>query len=95
VATSTHFERCCNPIRVNDIAFVHVVGAARVHFSRFGEPAKGASLWLYTHRMADAAASRDTLVEIRFTQDLYAPFYGGWQFDIEDPNGVSLYFHSP
>jgi DICT domain-containing protein len=53
------------------------------------------SLWLYTHRMADAAASRDTLVEIRFTQDLYAPFYGGWQFDIEDPNGVSLYFHSP
>jgi ankyrin repeat protein len=85
-------------------------GAARVHFSRFGERVKGASLWLYTDRIdeiyqrlkqrqfkyveADAAA-QDTAVAIRFTQDLYAPFYGGRQFDIQDPNGVSVYFHGP
>jgi ankyrin repeat protein len=83
-------------------------GAASVHFSRFGEPVKGASLWLYTDRIDEIyqrlkhlqfqnvqadAVSRDTPVEVRFTQDLYAPFYGGRQFDIEDPNGVSLYFH--
>ena len=84
-------------------------GAASVHFSRFGEPVKGASLWLYTTRIDEiyqrlkqlqlqnvqADAAEENRVEVRFDQDLYAPFYGGRQFDIEDPNGVSLHFLQP
>ena len=47
-------------------------------------------------RAADAdpnTASPDTAV--RFQQDLYEPFYGGRQFDICDPNGLSLIFWQP
>ena len=32
--------------------------------------------------------------EIRFTENLYEPFYGGKQFSIADPNGFELVFHS-
>ena len=84
-------------------------GAAFVHFSRFGEPVRGASLWLYTTRIDEiyqrlkqlqlqnvqADAAEENRVEVRFDQDLYTPFYGGRQFDIEDPNGVSLHFLQP
>ena len=83
-------------------------GAAFVHFSRFGEAVRGASLWLYTNRIDEIyqrlkqlqlhsvqAGAQEDRVEVRFAQDLYAPFYGGRQFDIEDPNGVSLHFLQP
>lgn len=33
--------------------------------------------------------------EVRFWEDLYAPFYGGRQFSIYDNNGVALIFYEP
>ena len=86
-------------------------GAAGIHLNRFGEPLKGASLWIDTDRIDDIyerlkqrqlhamqAALADEpgdRIEVRFVEDLYAPFYGGRQFGIQDPNGVVLYFHQP
>lgn len=83
-------------------------GAAGVHFSRHGTPLEGASLWLYTDsveplyrryrsmqwRAMTAPAGSDA-VEVRFTEDLYSPFYGGRQFSIQDPHGVTLVFYQP
>ena len=45
---------------------------------------------------ADAGAgSGDDLVQVRFDEDLYTPFYGGRQFSIRDINGLSLIFYQP
>ena len=82
-------------------------GAANIHLNRFGEPVTGASLWLTTTRIDDIYGRLKQLqlqgmqsdptaegrpIEVRFTEDLYSPFYGGRQFGIQDPNGVDLYF---
>jgi ankyrin repeat protein len=67
------------------------------------------SLWLYTtrvdeiyHRLKarqlDAASGLgdgDEAVEVCFEEDLYVPFYGGRQFSIRDPNGLTLIFWHP
>ena len=68
------------------------------------------SLWFYTDRVqalyqlfkerqlrgarASLAGSTGD-VEVRFSEDLYAPFYGGRQFSIQDLNGLSLIFYQP
>jgi ankyrin repeat protein len=83
-------------------------GAAGVHFSRYGTPPQGASLWLYTDAVdtlyqrframqlkAMLAGESDRTVEVRFGEDLYSPFYGGRQFSIVDPHGVTLVFYDP
>ncbi len=68
------------------------------------------SLWFYTDRLQELyqllkarqlgaaqafLAGSDGEPEIRFAEDLYAPFYGGWQFSIEDNNGLTLIFWQP
>jgi ankyrin repeat protein len=66
------------------------------------------SLWLYTDRVEpiyqqlkarqlQAATSGDATArpEIRFDEDLFTPFYGGRQFSVRDPNGLSLIFYQP
>ena len=71
----------------------------------------GVSLWFFTNRIEaiyDALKARQlrtaraTLAdapveesEVRFQQDLFEPFYGGRQFNIEDPNGLALIFWQP
>ena len=63
------------------------------------------SVWLFTDRIEDlyhrvrarqlrAVSSTPAPgdVEVRFTEDLYTPFYGGRQFSIQDPNGLNLIF---
>jgi catechol 2,3-dioxygenase-like lactoylglutathione lyase family enzyme len=87
---------------------VLVFGAAGVHFSRHGQPLQGASLWLYTDAVEDLyqrframqlramqAPEGGNAVEVRFSEDLYSPFYGGRQFSIDDPHGVTLVFYEP
>jgi hypothetical protein len=82
-------------------------GAAGVHFSRHGTPLQGASLWLYTDAI-DSLYQRFRAMqlnamqavegsgrEVRFSEDLYTPFYGGRQFSIDDPHGVTLVFYEP
>jgi uncharacterized glyoxalase superfamily protein PhnB len=52
------------------------------------------SLWFYVNdvrRLYEQLKS----AQLRFQEDLYAPFYGGHQFSIEDPNGLSLIFWQP
>ena len=94
-----------------DGALDHLVvtfGAAGLHFSRHGTPLQGASLWLYCDNVevhyeryrsmqlrAMTAPSGTESMEVRFTEDLYTPFYGGRQFSIEDPHGVTLVFYAP
>jgi ankyrin repeat protein len=83
-----------------------VYGAAGVHFSRYGTRLQGASLWLYTDAVeslyrrframqlqAMQAPAGSGAMEVPFTEDMYTPFYGGRQFSIEDPNGVTLVFY--
>jgi ankyrin repeat protein len=42
-------------------------------------------------RVMQDAASTDTPVP--FDEDLFEPFYGGRQFSVRDPNGITLVFH--
>jgi catechol 2,3-dioxygenase-like lactoylglutathione lyase family enzyme len=68
------------------------------------------SLWIYTDRVEElyerlkdyqlAAANQETrggegLVEVHFDEDLYSPFYGGRQFSVRDPDGLSVIFYHP
>jgi ankyrin repeat protein len=68
------------------------------------------SLWIYTDRVEElyerlkayqrAAVDQKTsgdedLVEVRFDEDLYSPFYGGRQFSVRDPDGLSVIFYYP
>jgi ankyrin repeat protein len=68
------------------------------------------SLWFYTDRVEELyhhlkarqlqaavgdASLRTDAAEIPFDEDLYVPFYGGRQFGIRDPNGLSLIFWQP
>ena len=71
---------------------------------------RGVSLWFYTDRVQDlyqilkdrqiraaqaALAGSSAETGVRFLEDLYSPFYGGRQFSIEDPNGLTLIFWHP
>lgn len=76
-----------------------------------GDAPSNVSLWFTTDRIdelyalfkarqmrwARAALDGETPAEpaLKFEEDLYAPFYGGRQFSIEDPNGLSLVFYEP
>ena len=68
------------------------------------------SLWFYTDRVEELyqlfkerqlRVARAALTgptdepDIRFSEDLHAPFYGGRQFSIQDLNGLSLIFWQP
>ena len=44
--------------------------------------------------VSDGSVGADA-VEIPFEEDLYVPFYGGRQFGIRDPDGLSLVFWQP
>ena len=46
------------------------------------------------HARATLADESSESSEIRFFENLYAPFYGGKQFSIADPNGFELVFYS-
>ena len=86
-------------------------GNSEFALSPGGNPGpRGVSLWFFTDRVNDLyqlfkarqldATRRDALgsnpgLEIRFDEDLYAPFYGGRQFSIRDLNGLTLIFWQP
>jgi ankyrin repeat protein/catechol 2,3-dioxygenase-like lactoylglutathione lyase family enzyme len=68
------------------------------------------SLWFYTDRVEQLyqrlkerqlraatgdGSDRDGAADVPFEEDLYVPFYGGRQFGIRDPNGLSLVFWQP
>lgn len=79
-------------------------GKTEIMLSPYGDPV---SLWLYTDRIDDlyqlfkarqiaavqAALDGGPEPDIRFEEDLYAPFYGGRQFSIRDPGGLGLIFY--
>jgi catechol 2,3-dioxygenase-like lactoylglutathione lyase family enzyme len=86
-------------------------GNAEFALSPGGDPGpRGVSLWFFTDRVhdlyqlfksrqldatrPDAPGSKPGL-EVRFDEDLYAPFYGGRQFSIRDVNGLPLIFWQP
>ena len=73
-------------------------------------PASGVSLWITTSsvqslydlvRARQLHAARQVLsgaadtMQFPFEEDLYSPFYGGLQFSIRDPNGLSVVFYQP
>jgi catechol 2,3-dioxygenase-like lactoylglutathione lyase family enzyme len=52
------------------------------------------SLWFYTDQV-EALYQRFRERQVPFDEDLYEPFYGGRQFALRDPNGLSLIFWQP
>ena len=57
-------------------------------------------LWFFTDRVRDLygalkSASDNGNPTLAFDEELYEPFYGGQQFSIRDPNGLSLIFWQP
>ena len=86
-------------------------GASEFGLSPGGQPGpRGVSLWFYTDRVQElyqilkdrqiravqaALAGSEAEPGVRFVEDLYSPFYGGRQFSIEDPNGLTLIFWHP
>jgi ankyrin repeat protein/uncharacterized glyoxalase superfamily protein PhnB len=78
-------------------------GTAEIMLGMMGTPGpKGVSLWLYTstdavdqlYRLLKARQLSDAEAGIVFEEEFYAPFYGGVQFSIRDPNGYTLVFYS-
>jgi ankyrin repeat protein len=71
----------------------------------------GVSLWFFSDRVADLyqwfkarqlrsaravlAGGEPAALPVPFEQDLHAPFYGGRQFSVRDPNGLELVFYQP
>lgn len=68
------------------------------------------SLWIYTDRIQEiyntfkarqlraaraVLAGSNERTEVPFEEDLYEPFYGGQQFSVRDPNGLTLIFWQP
>ena len=49
---------------------------------------------LYAARRVLAGAD-EAAMQFPFEEDLYSPFYGGRQFSVRDPNGLSVVFHQP
>lgn len=52
------------------------------------------SLWLFTERVVELYQRMKRLTS-SFDEELYAPFYGGQQFSVRDPNGLVLVFWQP
>ena len=87
------------------------LGSGEFTLSPGGHPGPvGVSLWFFTDAIQllyDALKQRQLRaaghapqaeggdVEVRFEEDLYTPFYGGRQFSIRDPNGLTLIFWQP
>lgn len=87
-----------------------VFGRCSFALSPGAPTATGVSLWVFTNRIdeiyrlvrsrqwhaASAALVGEPVdMEFRFDEDLYTPFYGGRQFSLRDPDGLSLIFYSP
>lgn len=87
-----------------------VFGRCSFAISPGGARPSGVSLWVFTSRIDEIYrlvrarqwhAARSELsgepggLECRFDEDLYTPFYGGRQFSLRDPNGLSLIFYQP
>jgi ankyrin repeat protein len=85
-------------------------GACRFALSPDGASPAHVSLWVLTSAVAEvyalvksrqlsaarAALAGDTTgPQWPFDEDLYVPFYGGRQFSVRDPNGLSLVFYQP
>jgi ankyrin repeat protein len=85
-------------------------GAGELTLSPGGDPGpRGVKLWFLTSQIDDlyallkarqlrpGAGSADATGDfgVRFSEDLYEPFYGGRQFSIQDLNGVELIFWQP
>jgi catechol 2,3-dioxygenase-like lactoylglutathione lyase family enzyme len=82
-------------------------GKCEFSLSSGGRGPRDVSLWFFTDRVQElyqlfkerqlrvALAGSNNNVEVRFSEDLYAPFYGGRQFSIQDLNGLSLIFWQP
>lgn len=87
------------------------LGSAEFTLSSGGKPGpRDVALWFITdriqepydalkaHQLRAASAAADAgshVVQVRFDEDLYTPFYGGRQFSIRDINGLSLIFWQP
>jgi len=86
------------------------LGKCEFSLSSGGRGPRDVSLWFYTDRVQElyqlfkerqlrvaraALAGSSNGVEVRFSEDLYVPFYGGRQFSIQDLNGLSLIFWQP
>jgi catechol 2,3-dioxygenase-like lactoylglutathione lyase family enzyme len=54
------------------------------------------SLWFFTDRVEELyRLFKSPEAAVPFEEDLYAPFYGGRQFSVADPNGLILVFWQP
>ena len=85
------------------------MGVAAVAFVRGDASPKGLRLWidvkaieplyhrLKAHQLRAMQATltdpQARVIDVPFEEDLFSPFYGGRQFSVRDPNGVSLVFH--
>ena len=90
-----------------DVTFARIAfGASKFCLSSGGEPGpRDVSFWLYTsaidglyQRLRAMQAQRERqpdLPVVKFDEDLHTPFYGGRQFSIKDPNGLTLIFLQP
>jgi hypothetical protein len=76
------------------------LGAGELTLTPGGNPGpRDVSLWFFTDRVEEIYQRLKTRqlrsADVRFDEDLYEPFYGGRQFSVRDPNGLSLIFWQP
>jgi catechol 2,3-dioxygenase-like lactoylglutathione lyase family enzyme len=82
----------------DELIFARVLfGTGRFMLSPGGCPGpSGVNQWFYVERVEELYARlKARTPALRFTEELYDPFYGGRQFSIEDPSGLSLVFYQP
>jgi ankyrin repeat protein len=79
-----------------DVLFARLTfGAGELTLSPGGNPGpRDVSLWFFTDRVQDLYELMKGR-QLQFQEDLYAPFYGGRQFSIQDINGLNLIFWQP
>ena len=85
-------------------------GRCRFALSPNGKSPANVSLWVMTSGIAEihalvkarqlhaahaALAGEASGPQWPFDEDLYTPFYGGRQFSVRDPNGLSVVFYQP
>ncbi|MBV9494080.1 MAG: ankyrin repeat domain-containing protein [Acidobacteria bacterium] len=80
-----------------DLVFARLtLGEAELTLSPGGTSGpRDVKLWLYTDRLDDLYAALARYPSAPFEEDLYTPFYGGRQFSVRDPNGLTLIFWQP
>jgi hypothetical protein len=87
------FSRAC---KAGDVAAMRglLSQAPSLVRERLAAGPRDVSLWFYTK---DVRTLYELLKrrQVRFDEDLYTPFYGGWQFSVQDLNGLSLIFWQP